>query len=189
VSRALVFSLLGAVLIVLLGPIQRLLGLEQVVLDIPLVTVLYMAMAGRGVGVARQSPRATLLSSGGIDWTGGVTGFLLGYVADVLGGGVKGIHCLSMSLVFLLALGAARHVYLAGPLSVVVVSFVASLAASTIGLCIRWVTGVAPALSTLPTVLSQGVLCAALAPLLMRLYRFVDAKLARDAADRWTLCQ
>jgi cell shape-determining protein MreD len=188
VTRVLVFSLLGLLLITLTGPLQRLLGLELVVLDVSLVTVLYMAMAGRGVGVARQSPRNMLWGSGGIDWTGGLIGFILGYVTDVLGGGVKGIHCLTMSLVFLLALWAARHVYLAGTLSVVVVSFIASLCASAIGLAIRWATGVPPALTTLPTVISQAVLVAVAAPLLMRLYRLIDLKLARDP-DRGTLCQ
>lgn len=187
-TRVLVFSLAGLILITLTGPLQRLVGLELVVLDVPLITVLYMAMAGRGVGVARQSPRTMLWASGGIDWSGGLTGFILGYITDVLGGGVKGIHCLTMSLSFLLALWAARHVYLAGTLSVVVVSFVASLCASAIGLTVRWATGVPPTLASLPSVVSQAVLVAVTAPLLMRLYRLIDAKLARDP-DRGTLCQ
>jgi len=186
--RALVFSLVGLGLIILLGPLQRYLGLEMVVLDVPLIVVLYMAMAGRGVGPTRQPPHS-ILYSGGIDWTGGVTGFLLGYLTDLLGGGLKGIHCLSMTLIFLFCVWAARHVYLAGTLSVVLVTFVTSVLASLTGMSIRWATGTPPSISTLGTIGSQAVLCAAAAPLLMRLFRFLDARFAHDAGDRGSLCQ
>lgn len=187
-TRVLLFSLLGLLLITLLGPLQRYFNLEVVVLDVPLITVLYMAMAGRGAGVSRQPPRVTL-STGGVDWSGGITGFILGYVTDVLGGGPKGIHCLSLTLTFLVSLWLARHVYLAGTLSVVAVAFLASVVTSVFAVTIRWATGVAPGLATLTVVLSQAVLCAALAPALMRLFRYVDAKLSRDPAERGSLCQ
>jgi hypothetical protein len=184
-TRVLVFSLTGFLLITLLGPIQRLTGLDLVVLDVPLITVLYLALAGR-LGYIRA--RASLFS-GGIDWSAGLTGFILGYVNDVLGGGVKGIHCLSLVLIFLLCLWAARHVYLIGNLSVIVVTFVASLLTSLTAVIIRWLIGVSPSLSTAAVILAQAVLCAAVAPLLMVLYRFIDGKLSPDSGERSSLCR
>jgi len=63
------------------------------------------------------------------------------------------------------------------------------LIASMIALAVRWLTGVPPSLATLTLVASQAVLCAAVAPLLMMLFRLVDLKLSRDASDRGTLSQ
>jgi hypothetical protein len=187
-TRVLVFTLVGFVLITLLGPIERLLGLEMVAVDVPLVMVLYMALAGRGTGYSRPATRPNLFS-GGIDWSGGVTGVLLGYVTDVMGGGAKGIHSLAMALLYLLTIWVARHVYLAGNISVILVTFVASLIGSLIALTVRWSMSVPPSLATLTLVASQAVLCAAVAPILMKLFRFIDLKLARDASERGTLSQ
>ena len=187
-TRVLVFTLVGFVLITLLGPVQRLLGLEMVTLDVPLVLVLYMALAGRGTGYSRPATRPSLFS-GRIDWSGGVTGVLLGHITDVMGGGATGIHSLAMTLVFLLTIWVSRHVYLAGNISVILVTFVASLIASMVAVGVRWLTGVPPSLATLTLVASQAVLCAAVAPLLMKLFRFVDQKLSRDASERGTLSQ
>jgi hypothetical protein len=187
-TRVLTFAVVGLLLMTVLGPLQRYLALEMVVVDVPLITVLYMVMAGRGVGLPRKPKPSILAPSGGIDWTGGLTGFLLGYMADLLGGGPKGIHCLSMGLIFLFGLWAARHVYLAGTFSVVLITVVASLLTSLIGLTIHWAMGTAPSLATLAVIGLQAVLCGIVAPLLMRLFRFVDAKLAGADSDRGTLC-
>jgi hypothetical protein len=188
VTRVLVFTALGLAMLTLLGPIQRYLGMEMVVLDVPLITVLYLVMAGRGVGLPRPKP-SILAPSGGIDWTGGVTGFLLGYMTDLLGGGLKGVHCLSMGLIFLFGLWAARHVYLAGTLSVILITGAASLITSAVGVGLRWLMGTPPSVATLAVVGSQAVLCGVAAPLLMRLYRFIDAKLAGEGGERGTLCR
>ena len=187
-TRVLVFCGLGLLLMTILGPLQRFLGMEVVVLDVPLITVLYLVMAGRGVGLPRPKP-SILAPSGGIDWTGGLTGFVLGYMNDILGGGLKGIHCLSMGLIFLFGLWAARHVYLAGTLSVVLVTAAASLITSGVCVGLRWLMGTPPSVATLAVVGSQAVLCGVMAPLLMRLFRFIDGKLAGEGSERGTLCR
>jgi len=180
-SRVAVFVLLGFALVTVLGPFQQLLRMDMVVLDAPLIIVLYLAMAGSGTGLGRARLG---LSSGGIDWSGGLAGVLLGYICDVLGGGVKGLHCLTLVVVFLLAQRAARHVYLAGTLPVVLVTFAASIFCSLLGLGVRWLGGVAPSLGSLTVMGAQALLCAAFAPLMMQLCRFVDAKLAHRLAAR-----
>jgi len=178
--RVLVFTVTGYLLLVLLGPLQTLLHIEMAGVDAPLIIVLYLAMAGRGGGLG--GTRFSLATSG-VDWTGGVVAVVLGYFSDVLGGGIKGLHCLTLAIVFLLANRAARKVYLAGTLPVVVVAFIASSVSSVIGLSIRWLGGVTPTVGSLTVLLAQAVLCALFGPPLMRLCRVIDARLARESPE------
>jgi hypothetical protein len=187
-TRALTFSLCGFLLITFLGPVQRFLGLEMAGVDVPLLSVLYLTLGHRGLGLSRGPYRSNLFS-GGIDWSGAVTGFVLGYTVDLLGGGVKGLHCLTTVLLFLFCLWAVRHVYLAGKLSVIVVTFVASLLGSLIVVTVRWLAGVSPSLATLTIVISQAALCAAVSPVFMRLFLFIDERLFLDSSTRGSLCQ
>jgi rod shape-determining protein MreD len=180
-TRVLVFTLLGFVLVTLFGPVQQLLRMDLVVFDVPLVIVLYLAMSGRGSGLGQA--RFSLTDSG-VDWTGGLVAVTLGYVSDVLGGGVKGLHCFTLVVVFLLAHRAARKVYLAGALPVVVVTFFASVVASFLGLGIRWIGDVSPTPGSLMVVLAQALLTAAVAPPMLRLCRLIDARLAGESAER-----
>lgn len=182
-SRSLVFCLLGFVLLTLLGPLQHLFHMDMAILDAPLVIVLYLAMAGRATGLGWTRMR---LSPSGIDWAGALTAVLLGYISDVLGGGIKGLHCFTMALLFLVAHRAARHVYLTGVVPIVLVTFGASVTASIVGLSVRWFAGIPPGIGSLKVLLAQAVLCAMFAPFLMRLCRIIDARLlrARVAADR-----
>jgi len=186
VTRVLVFTLIGFLLMVLMGSLQELLGMGMVVLDVPLIIVLYMAMSGPGSGLARRQPRSTL-SGQGPDMTGGVTGLLLGYICDVLSGGIKGLHCFTLALMFLFFRRSARHVYLAGPLSSVIVTFVGSLVAGLVGLGIRWIADIPPSMGSLMVMLAQAVLNAAAAHPLLKLLHFIDNKLSRDPAERGTL--
>lgn len=188
-TRVLVFSLLGYLLITLLGPALHFFAIEMTSLDIPLITMLYMALNGRGVGLARTYYRSSLVSVG-IDWSGGCTGLILGYVSDVMGAGVKGMHCLTMAAIFLLSLWASRHVYLAGKLSVIVVTFVASVLATSLHLLIRWaLMDVAVSLAALTVILFQAMLTAVVAPFLMMGLRGIDRLLMKDHGERGTLCQ
>lgn len=179
-TRVLVFSLLGFILVTLMGSLQNMVHMEMVVVDVPLIVVLYMAMTGRRT-IGGLRPAFSGWSSGiGIDWSGGITGVILGYISDIMGGGVKGLHCFTLAVMFLLCWRAARHVYLTGPLSAIVVSFFASVVASMMGLIVRWLAlGVPPSMGSLSVLLAQGVLCAVAAVPLLKLLRFIDIKLAQ----------
>lgn len=183
-TRTLAFSLLGFLLVTLLGPLQMFFGMEMVVLDVPLIIVVYMALSDRGAGLGRLTIR---ISRGRADWTGGITALFLGYFADVLGGGVKGLHCLSLVLVFLFCRGASRHVYLTGTVSIFMVNFFASLASSLISLCVLWLLGSSPGMGSLSIAGVQALLCAATAPLLVKFLRALDIKLMREPGKRGSI--
>ncbi len=102
----------------------------------------------------------------------------------MLSGGIKGLHCFTLALMFLLFRRAASHVYLTGPFSSVVVTFFASLVAGLVGLGIRWIAEVPPSLGSLMVVLAQAVLNAVAAHPLLKLLHFVDNKLSRESAER-----
>jgi len=178
VTRVLVFSLFGVLAMVLLGPFQELFGLDLVVLDVPLIVVVYMAMGDRGTAFSQVLSRPTL-SNRRTDWSGGGTAVVLGHVTDVLGAGTQGLHCLTLVVVFLVARRAARHVYLASTLSAVVVVSGASMGASFFGLAIRWMDGVQPTLGSVSVAGFQALLCAVFAPLVIRMLRFMDQRLLR----------
>ena len=179
-TRVLVFTLLGYLLMVLVGPLQDLLGMDMVVLDVPLIIVVYMAMADRVTAYGRLISRSGI-STSRIIWSGGVTALLLGYMVDVLGGGVKGLHCLTLTIVFLACRRAARHVYLAGTMSTLTVTFTASISASILGIGLLWITGQQPGLGNLTVAAIQALLCAAVAPALIKLMRAIDGRLLREA--------
>lgn len=178
-TRVLAFTLLGFLLLSLLGPLQELFGLDLVVLDVPLIIVVYLAMSARGPGFSRVLSRSTL-STERIDWSGGWTALLLGYTTDVLGGGFKGLSALTLALVFLVCRRAGRHVYLSSTLSAVVVISSTSFGASLFGLTVRWAAGIQPTLGSLSVAGFQALLCAAAGPPLLRLLRAVDQWLLRD---------
>ena len=181
-TRVLVFSLLGFLLLAVLGPVQDLLGMDMVVLDVPLIIVVYMAMADQVTAYGRLISRAGI-STSRIDWSGGLTALILGYMADVLGGGVKGIHCLTLVVVFLACRRAARHVYLAGTMSTIVVTVTASVAASLLGIAILWITDQRPGLGYLSVAGIQALLSAVVAPALIKIFRAIDGKLLGESTQ------
>ena len=178
-TRVLVFSLLGFLLVTILGALQAVFGMEMVVVDAPLVIVLYLAMSDRP-----GSQQRSTLHSEGIDWSGGVVGVVLGYIVDVMGGGIKGLHCLVLALMFLVCRRAARQVYLTGVLSSIMVTFSASALSSLMGLAIRWLGGIGPNVGSVTTLLAQAILTAIIAPPLLRLLRIVDRGLSREPLGR-----
>lgn len=187
-TRILVFVLVCWFLMILLGPLYRYLYIDHAFINLGLISMIYLSIAGRGTGYNRPITQTYLLS-GGIDPSGGIAGIALGYIRDVLGGGLKGIHCLSMAILYLFSLWLARQVYLAGTLSIVIVTFLASLFTSLIEIILRWIGGVDPSWGTLMIMGLQAIFTAATAPILMRLFRWIDNRLARDSADRGSLCQ
>ena len=184
--RLLVLTLVGFFLLTVAGPLQSLFGLEMVAPDIPLILLLYLVMAARGIGGLRAPARPKLLSSS-LDFAGGIAGVGLGYVHDLLGGGLLGLHSLTMGLMFLLLLWAGRHVLWAGNISVIAVTAASSFVASLIAVALRWIVGVLPSLATLAVIVAQSALCGVLAPVLMRLFRWIDFRLARGTVERGSL--
>ncbi len=182
--RVVAFGLLGYLLMVLLGPLSHALGMQQATIDVALIIVLHVAMVDRRGGVFRPTSRIGLQSSRMLDLGSVVTTLVLGYLADVLGSGLKGLHTLGLGAVFLASRALARQVYMAGVVSQFLVTLVASLASSLLVLLVRWVTGVTPGLGMLPVVLAQAALTAAMAPVLMKLLRFLDARLWREPSER-----
>lgn len=179
-TRVLVFTLLGFALMVVLGPFQVLLGMDMVLLDVPLIIVVYMAMADRVTAYGRLISRSGI-SSSRIDWSGGLTAVILGYMTDVLGGGIKGIHCLTLAVVFLACRRAARHVYLAGTMSTIVVTFTASAAASLLTIGILWLTDQRPGPGLLSVAGIQALLNALVSPALIKILRTIDGRLLRES--------
>jgi len=186
VRRALVFTLLGFFALTLLGPLQGMLGLDMVVLDIPLIIVIYLAMSDRGAGLGRLSSLRSQASARGF-FAGGAAALILGYAVDLLGGGLKGVHCFTLVVVYLTCRRAARQVYLAGTMSSMLVTFTASLGGSILGLGLIWLTGSRPGLGNLTVALIQAVIVAAMAPLVIRVLRLIDNRLMRERRDRGTM--
>ena len=185
-TRAFIFSILGYLALTLLGPLQDTLGLDMVVVDIPLIIVVYMAMADRSAGLTRLSSGGRF-GSGRPGWAGGITALILGYATDIRGGGVKGIHCFTLVVVFLICRRAARQVYLAGAMSSFLVTFSSSLGASALGLGLLWSMGNRPGLGNITVAVIQAILVAAMAPLVIRLLRMIDLRLMRERTERGSM--
>lgn len=188
-SRLLSFALLAFVLMTLLAPLARLLGLELVAIDVPLIFVLYTSVSDRRASLSRASSldlRAR--ARGALDIPGVALALALGYLADVLGGSPKGVQSLSLACVYLLGRSLARRIYLEGVLPQVVFTLVGSVCASIVAVGLRWWLGAVPGLSLIPVLIGQAVLTACAAPPVMKLLRMIDAQLSRGDAERsWLL--
>lgn len=185
-TRALLCCLVGFLLLTIIAPLQQALGMEQVGVDVSLIIVLHVAMVDTRGGVYRSVSRHGL-SRNLLDLPGVVTALLLGYVTDVLAGGLRGVHSLTLGALFLISRMVARQVYMAGAVSQILVTLVASLAASTVALFIRWMIGVPPGIGIVPVVAGQAIATGVAAPVLMRLLRVIDARLSTERTDRPTL--
>ncbi|MCC6750752.1 MAG: hypothetical protein IT371_24055 [Deltaproteobacteria bacterium] len=185
-SRLVFYALLSFLALTALTPIYRLFGLESVQVDVPLLVVLHLAFVDRrGAG---QMAQGTLGRFGGrLDGASVLCVLLLGYLTDLLGGGMKGIHLFSLALVYLAGCMLARQVYVAGALSAAVIAAFASVASSLTALVVRWATGVPPSLGVLTVVLGQAALTAVFAPPLLRLLAFGEQRLSRKSVERSTL--
>ncbi|MBW2734985.1 MAG: hypothetical protein JRH20_21590 [Deltaproteobacteria bacterium] len=184
--RVIAFVVLGFLLITLLGALLHAFGVRWVSLDVGLIIVLHVAMLDRRGGVYR-APVVFGTSRGLFDIPGVVTALALGYCADVIGGGLKGIHSLELGAAFLVARLIARQVYLSGGLSQSFITFGAALLTSALTLGVRWLVGVPPTLATFGVVVAQASLTALVAPPVMRLLRFIDARIYAEPADSSSL--
>jgi cell shape-determining protein MreD len=102
-----------------------------------------------------------------------------------MGGGLRGVHALTLVLIFFLARRAARRVYLAGTLSPLVVVFVASMLSFIIGLIVRWALQVPfSGAGIIGLASAQSLLNATLAYPMLRLFWAVDNLLSREHRER-----
>ncbi len=187
--RVVVFVSLGYLLIVLLGPLSHFLGMQFAQIDVALIIVLHVAMVDRRGGGSRSVSSMSLASHRLLDVGGVVTALLLGYLTDLLGAGLKGLQSFGLSAVFLVSRALAHQIYMAGTISQFLVTFVSSLVSSLFILGLRWIVGVTPGLAMISVILAQAALTAVFAPLLMRLLRFLDARLWQDSKESGVLRQ
>ena len=174
-TRALLLSSLGLLALILLGSLEWALGLHTLSIDLVLIIVLYLAMA------EPSGPGGRQISLGGpvgrFDLPSVLAVFVLGYLADLFGGELKGVHSLALAVVFVGGRLLARQVYLAGPTAQIIVCFIGSLLASGVALLVRWSAGVSPSLPLVLVLLGQAGLTAVLAPPVMGLLRRLDGRL------------
>lgn len=182
-TRALVFTLLGFVLMTVTTPLLRVIGFDLLGIDVATIVVVYLSLNG--------DRRATLGSASllrvDIGMPGALAALVLGYLADLLGGGVKGATSLALAVIYLIGRVMSRQVAISGALSASLVTFAATLAVSIIPTLVRWLGGVPPSLVLVALLLGQGVLTAVVAPALMRLLRLIEAKLSRESDGRSSL--
>lgn len=183
-TRLIVYSILAFVLLTVLGSLLRLVGFSIVSVDVATIIVLHRALGERRAPYSRE-PGWRFVPAG-LEADGVVLALLLGHLTDLLGG-VGGAHVLALGVLYLTARAVSRQVSLLGPLSQGVLTMVASLGVGLVGLIARWTVGADIGAGIASALLGQALLTAVAAPPLMRLLRFLDAKLSRDPTERGTL--
>lgn len=183
-TRVVAYAILAFLLLTVLGSLLRLAGFAIVSVDVAVIIVLHRALGERRAPYSRE-PTWRLLPAG-LEVDGVVLALVLGHLTDLLGG-VGGVHVLALAVLYLAARIASRQVSLVGPLSQCVLTFVASLGVGLIALTARAAVGAELGGGIATVLFGQALLTAATAPPLMRLLRFLDAKLSRDPTERGTL--
>jgi rod shape-determining protein MreD len=161
------------VLAVLLGALWRITPFEVVAPDVALLFVLYI-----GITAARATlPEATFAA------------LVIGYLHDVLAGAPRGAGAIVLGAVCILCRLATARLLVRGRLFIGGFAFVGSLAAALGTVFVR-VTFDAPVGgfgAELITALEAAAMTALFAPPVLRLCRWIDAKLARTQREREAL--
>jgi len=161
------------VVAVLVGALWRVTPFEVVAPDVALLFVLYF-----GVTAARATlPEATFAA------------IVIGYLHDVLAGAPRGAGAIVLGAVCILCRLSTARLLVRGRLFVAGFAFVGSLAAALVGAFIR-VTFDAPVGRFFPelvTAVEAAAVTAIFAPPILRLCRWIDAKLARTQREREAL--
>jgi len=158
---------------VLLGALWRVTPFEVVAPDIALLFVLYL-----GVTAARATlPEVTFAA------------ILIGYLHDVLAGAPRGEGAIVLGAVCILCRISTARLLVRGRLFVAGFAFVGSLAAALVGAFVRvtFDESVGRFLPELLTAVEVAALTAIFAPPVLRICRWIDAKLARTQREREAL--
>lgn len=113
--------------------------------------------------------------------SGGIAGLTAGLLQDLLGGGPVGVHGLSKLVVGFASGLFERSIYLENPLLPAIATFIGTLLGEILMVIIGAVTGLGGPvwLDVIPRMLAQAVLNSAIAPLLFRIVRTIEARLER----------
>jgi cell shape-determining protein MreD len=178
----LAFSLLGFVLLCILGPLHRLLGTEIAAIDLALVIVVYLATK-----TDDRSVLNSLRPAGAIDPAIVIAVLVIGYFCDLLGGGTKGLHAFSLSAVYLVGRLLSEHLYLSGVFPQIVVTFFAAIGSSLIVVLLRSITGSVPTVELMAMLAVQALVTGLFAPPMFRLLNWMDRRLAGQDNRRGTI--
>ena len=113
--------------------------------------------------------------------SGAVAGLTAGLLQDLLGGGPLGVHGLSKLVVGFASGLFERSIYLENPLLPAIATFIGTLLGEALLVIIGAVTGLGEAAwpDTISRMLAQAILNSAVAPLLFRGVRTIEARLER----------
>jgi len=163
-TRALTFTLVGYLLLIVSGSLRALIPWSLPVPDMALVVILYLGLGGRGSPAGHTA-----------------VALILGYLTDLLSGAPRGLHALSFIIVMLLARAGASRLMVTRVWQEMVVTFAVCVGHGALVIAFASPMYDGEALSALRQVPGSSLFTAILiAPLLFKLLRRVDRKLAPD---------
>jgi rod shape-determining protein MreD len=163
-TRGMAFIAVAYLLLIVSGAVRALLPWSFPVPDVTLVVVLYLGLGGRGSAPAHAGVALTI-----------------GYLTDLWSGAPRGLYALSFVMVMLLARAAASRLMVSRVWQEMVVTLVVALGHGALVVALASPMYDGEALSALRQVPGSSLVTALLvAPLLFRLLRRVDRKLAPD---------
>jgi cell shape-determining protein MreD len=167
--RALTHIAVTFLLLVLLGALWRVTPFEVAAPDVALVAALYLGVTARSYL-----------------WEATAAVLMIGYLADLLAGAPRGLSSLVLALVCILSRLVSARLLVRGNLFVGVFTLLWAAAGGLFQLGVRvyFGAGTGPFWRELVTMASSALLTAALAPLLFRIFRSVDARFARTERER-----
>src|SRR5262249_40152778 len=121
-------------------------------------------------------------------WLTEATGavIVLGYLADVLGGGPRGLGALVLGASCILARVLSGRLLLRGRLFIAVFAFLFSLVGAVTSLLLRlsFDSPIGTAFNEIAIAFGSAILTALVAPALFRVHRVIDARFARTERER-----
>jgi hypothetical protein len=183
-SRLLLQGLLTFLALALLGPIQLALGVRLAAIDVPATVVVYLALVepwgrqrsvtGGNYGLFRQD----------VDWGAALTVVVVGYLADLFGGGLRGLHAFSLATLYLNGRLLSRRLVVRGMFAEAVFVFCGALYTSAIALTLRWIIGTRPDPGIALVLLAHASLTALVSPLTIKALRTIDHTVYRRRLAR-----
>jgi hypothetical protein len=175
--RTALLMLISLLSMSLLAALWRLVLPGPLLVDIPLILVVHLAFAQRREQVIlglNPGPRGRLLGASDVVVVLGV-----GYVADLMAASPKGLHALALGIVYLVGRLARHRVDFSSVRRRVLLTFLASLLASSAISLASWAITRSFELRTLPMIGLNALVTAAMAAPFTRLFAMLDERLVR----------